>query len=227
VSRVWVTRAEPGAAATAERLRARGHEPLVDPVLAVRETGAPIELEGVAALAFTSANGVRAFARSTLRRDLPVFAVGEATAEAARAAGFAAVEDAKGDVHALAALLTARRPGPVLHVGAADPAADLPALLAARGLSARSVAVYETVAVRPAAALAALDRLDVVLLHSPRAARAVADRLTPEQAGRLSFAAISAAAARPLLDLGWKRAHASLRPDEASLLALLDEITRP
>jgi uroporphyrinogen-III synthase len=224
MSRVWVTRAEPGATATAERLHARGHTLLVDPVLAVRETGAAIDLDGVAALAFTSANGARAFARTTSRRDLPAFAVGEATAEAARAVGFDRVEDAQGDVHALADLLIARRPGLVLHLGAAEPAADLPALLAAQGLTARSVAVYETVPVRPETALAALESLDAVLLHSPRATRAIADLLTPDQAGHLSFAAISPAAARPLLDRGWTRVRAAATPDEASLLSLLDEV---
>jgi uroporphyrinogen-III synthase len=224
MSCIWITRAEPGASATAERLRARGYEPLVDPVLAVRETGAAIDLDGVAALAFTSANGARACARTTPHRDIPVFAVGEATAEAARAEGFATVEDAKGDVAALAALLIARRPGMILHVGAAEPAADLPALLAAQGLHARSVSAYQTVPVRPEIALARLDRLDAVLLHSPRAARTVADLLRPETSGRLVFAAISPAAARLLLDRGWTRVHAAAAPDEASLLTLLVEV---
>ena len=56
---VWVTRAQPGAAATAERLRAMGYEPLVAPLLEVRTLpGGPIDLTGVAALAFTSASGI-------------------------------------------------------------------------------------------------------------------------------------------------------------------------
>ena len=48
---VWITRAQPGAAATAERVRALGHEPLVAPLLAVRLLeGAAVDLDGVAAL---------------------------------------------------------------------------------------------------------------------------------------------------------------------------------
>ena len=61
--RIWITRAQPAADVTAERVRALGHEAMVAPLLAVRPVEPePIDLEGVAALAFTSANGVRAFA---------------------------------------------------------------------------------------------------------------------------------------------------------------------
>ena len=42
---------------------------------------------GVAALAFTSINGVSAFAELSDRRDLPTFCVGDATADAARELG--------------------------------------------------------------------------------------------------------------------------------------------
>ena len=61
--KIWITRAEPGAEATAARVRERGHTPLVAPLLAVRMVEDPqIDLSGVRALAFTSANGLRAFA---------------------------------------------------------------------------------------------------------------------------------------------------------------------
>ena len=72
---IWITRAEPGAAATAERVRQLGHRPLVAPLLEVRPTAqAAPDLADVGALAFTSANAARIFASLTERRDLPVFA---------------------------------------------------------------------------------------------------------------------------------------------------------
>src|SRR4029450_1634901 len=86
--RIWITRAQPGADATAERVRALGHEAVVAPLLAVR--GLPdvtIDLAGVAALAFTSANGVRAFADASGERGLKVFAVRAGPAQGARRAG--------------------------------------------------------------------------------------------------------------------------------------------
>ena len=83
---IWVTRAQPGAGATADRLRSMSFEPLVAPLLEVRPlAGGPIDLTGVTALAFTSANGVAAFAVRSEERSMPVFAVGGATAEAASA----------------------------------------------------------------------------------------------------------------------------------------------
>ncbi|HET6969964.1 MAG TPA: uroporphyrinogen-III synthase, partial [Phenylobacterium sp.] len=101
--RIWITRAQPGADATAERVRAMGHDAVVAPLLAVRPLlDVPVDLRGVAALAFTSANGVRAFADVSGERNLKVFALGAATAQAARAAGFKSVLSADGDVEALA-----------------------------------------------------------------------------------------------------------------------------
>lgn len=219
--RVWVTRTEPGASATAARLAALGCEAAVRPVLEARPlAGARIELAGVDALAFTSGQGVRAFAALSPRRDLRVFAVGDATAGLARRAGFADVAAAGGDVRALAAALARARPKPacVLVPGAAEPAADLPALLAQAGVPARAVPVYETVE----AAVEPPPGIDTVLVHSPRAAWAVAQRLAgrPGTAALEAFA-ISPAAAAPLAGLGLRRLAAATQPTETALLALL------
>ncbi|WP_284222549.1 uroporphyrinogen-III synthase, partial [Brevundimonas denitrificans] len=84
IRRVWVTRAEPGASRTADRLTARGFDPVIAPLLAIRPIPqAPPDLTGIAALAFTSANGVAAFGALTPDRTRPVFTVGDATAQAA------------------------------------------------------------------------------------------------------------------------------------------------
>jgi uroporphyrinogen-III synthase len=59
-------------------------------------------VSGVGALAFTSVNGVEAFAARSAWRETRVFAVGAATAAAARAAGFADIVSSEGGVTALA-----------------------------------------------------------------------------------------------------------------------------
>ena len=215
--RVWVTRTQPRADATAARLREMGLEPVVAPVLVAQPVAADIDLAGVAALAFTSAAGVRGFADAYSARRLPVFAVGEATAGSARALGFAHVLASKGDVEALADVIAAARPALVLAPTAREPAADLPALLAARGVKARSVVVYETVAARPKPPA----DVDAVLIHSPRAARIVAELITPAMAAVLTACAISPAAAAPLRALPFARILTAPFPDEASLLHLL------
>lgn len=206
--RVWVARAQPGADATAMRLRALGHEPVVAPVLEVRALPAVLDLNGVEALAFTSANGVRAFATLEASRRWPVFAVGDATAAVARETGFADVESADGDVDALGRLIAARRPGLVLHPCATETAGDLKAA----GTEVRTTAVYETVVVAPVLDLA---EVDAVLAHSPKAAREIA-----RIALRLPAFALSEACAAPLAQAGLTVAVAA-EPTEAALLGLL------
>ena len=90
--RIWVTRALPGAEATAARLEAMGLAPLIDPLLEVRDLSPPVDLAGVAALAFTSVNGVAETKRKLMQfgLDARVFgkakiaAIGDATADANR-----------------------------------------------------------------------------------------------------------------------------------------------
>ena len=166
-------------------------------------------------LVFTSANGVAAFAALTPDRALPVFTVGDATAEAARAAGFAAVRSAGGDIGMLAALLLAegRTIGPLLAPGALQPAGDLPALLSGR-VEVRALPVYEAVETDAAAPAA----FDAVLVHSPRAGRALAG-LGPF-AGEIAVA-ISEAAAAPLTAVAGLDVRVAAHPDEAALFEAL------
>src|SRR5882757_8597644 len=93
--RALVTRPRAEAAALAEALAARGIEAIVEPLLDIhyRDEPAP-DLAGVQAVLCTSANGVRALARLSRGRKVPIFAVGEATAARAREEGFARVESA-------------------------------------------------------------------------------------------------------------------------------------
>jgi len=222
--RVWVTRTLPEATATAERLVAMGLTPIVAPVLEVRPiAGAHLDLAGVDALAFSSGHAVRAFRALTSERALPVFAVGDATAAQARAAGFAAVLSAEGDAAALADLIARADPRPdrVLIPTARAPAADLAALLAARGIAAVTAPIYEAA---PTGARVPPGDIDAVLVHSPRAAALVAEALAgrPETA-RIDGYAISPAAAAPLSAAGLKSVRVAARPDEAALLALLGE----
>jgi uroporphyrinogen-III synthase len=214
--------------ATANRLRALGHAPLIAPVLQSRALDCEIDLTGVTALAFTSRNGVRAFAERCTRRDLDVFAVGEGTAQAAREAGFRQIRSADGNVEALAKLIVRERPGLVLHPAAAEPAQDLARLLVLKGVQACTCAVYETVPLplsdAASAALAAdPTELDAVLIHSPRGAGQVAALIggRPETSDLEAFC-ISKAAAAPLKKLHLKRVHVAEFPNEASLLKLLE-----
>jgi uroporphyrinogen-III synthase len=202
-----------------------GFEPLIDPVLEVAPVDAKLRLHGVGAIAFTSAHGVDAFAGMEARRELRVFAVGEATAARARQAGFQDVRSADGDVSALAALIVGEAreiKGAVLHAGAREPAGDLVSSLAAAGVPARVVTVYETRPRRAEAALAAaaFEALDLVLIHSPRAGVLVAQQLDG-QGRALGFLAISEAAAAPLRQAGYADVRVAAAPRDDALVRLI------
>lgn len=220
---VWITRALPGAEATAAKVAALGFTPVVDPLLEVAPSAASIDLAGVSALAFTSVNGVQVFSALSNARALPVFAVGRATASAAREAGFAQVVSADGDVDDLARLVVAAAPGLVLWARAREPAGDLVGTLNEAGVAARGVAVYETIERAPSdATVALLDQPLTVLLHSPRAARRLADILGRRPAAALRALCLSKAVAAPLEPLVEPGSVACApRPDETALLSLL------
>jgi uroporphyrinogen-III synthase len=224
---VWITRSEPGASATAKRVKTMGWQPLIAPLLEAQALpDVALDLTGVVALAFTSAQGVRAFTALSDAR-LPAFTVGEATAEAARAAGFSEVQSADGDVAALAELIAKDCPGPILHAGALYLAGDLVGDLAARGLTARAAALYDTLPVDPAPALARLADIDAVLVHSPKAAGLLADFLTTHPAPHLRLLALSEAVATPLRTVESAKIAVAPFPNEASLLNLLGKPSRP
>jgi uroporphyrinogen-III synthase len=219
-TRIWITRTQPGADATAAKIRALGLDVVVAPVLEARPVvGAEVDLAGADALAFTSGQAVMAFAALSARRDLPIFCVGETTAGAASSVGFTQVRSANGDVGALAHLIadSELRPRLVVSPGAREPAADLPALLAARGVAGRAIAVYETISSLLPAAPAGVD---AVVIHSPKAGR-LAARLVGDGAAAMVAFAISEAAARPLRARPFRRIDVTRAPDEDSLLDLI------
>lgn len=223
--RILVTRSEPGASDTAAALRAIGFEAIVEPVFAIAPVDA--DIPPFDALAFTSANGVRRFAGLSPRRDVPVFCVGARTAAVARELGFANTASADGDVGALADLIIRRlAPGArLLHAGNEDSRGDLAGTLRTAGKNADFLPIFRAVPVAsPGQQLSrhfsGEAKLDAVLVHSPRAGAILADFAANAPGTRLPVAAISQAAAAPLLT------HASsveiaATPDEAALISAL------
>lgn len=216
---VWVTRALPAAWATGARVAALGFAAIVEPAIAVHALPFdPAVAEGAVALAFTSAAGVRAFAAACAARDLPVFAVGAATAAAALACGYARVRSAGGDVAALDRMLAAEAPpGRVLAPGALRPAGRLD--------RAERLAVYETAALagpwpEPTAAATA-GRLAAVLVQSSSAAVALTRAAIAPELVDVPWLAASPACARPLIDAGLADVRIAAAPRESLLLRLL------
>jgi uroporphyrinogen-III synthase len=231
--RVLITRPIEDAKPLADALAERGIDVLIEPLLEVTplET-VEIDLQGVQALLFTSANGVRAFAAASPRRSLRVFAVGDGSAEAARRAGFDEVESAKGDVEALAALVVDRlKPenGILFHAAGTVTAGDLKSRLEALGYQVRraqldDAKIATTLSTETRANLT-LGGIDAILLFSPRTARTFADlwrAAGSPSLGSIEALCLSAAVAREIDSLGWSGVEIADRPDLPSMLALVD-----
>ncbi|MGD9980819.1 MAG: uroporphyrinogen-III synthase [Hyphomonadaceae bacterium] len=218
--RIAVTRAEPEASRTAARVQARGAQAIVAPLLTIVPCEYDTNTEGAQAILFTSTNGVRAFPQVGGARDRIVLAVGDATAEAAREAGFSDVRSADGDVSALAALAQRElnpAKGKLIHIAGDRVAGDLAGELRAAGFSVERRQAYASVA---AIALpdALKQPLDIVLFHSARAAETFVALGAPN-AAQLTAGCLSAAIAEAAATTSWKRIITAARPREDDLLA--------
>jgi uroporphyrinogen-III synthase len=229
---VLVTRPEGAGAALTAGIEARGYEALTLPVLRVAPISVALPaLADYDAMAFTSANGVRAFADQSAERRLPAYVVGTATAAAAGDAGFHDIRLAGLDATALAAQLKADFPtnAAVLHLSGRHIAQDLARLLAGSPVTVARLAVYETIA-EESLSTDLVDRLYVctityVTLLSARTAREFGTLMARSGlAHRIESATalcLSAAVAEAALGLPWKSIATAPYPTVEALLDLL------
>jgi uroporphyrinogen-III synthase len=229
-----VTRPKEDGEETAALLTAMGHQALLAPLLTTHFFDGPApSLKGVQAILATSANGVRAFARRSSQRDFPIFAVGPQTAEAAAAAGFAAIRNADGDARALAeatARWTTADKGALLHVSGEQSSGTLAETLKGHGFVLRRAVLYRVNAADdlPAEVHAALVQgtVDAALFFSPRSARVFAGLVGRNDIAVRSViaACISAATAAALTEetaLQFADVRVAAGPNQAALLACL------
>ena len=216
----------------ASELEARGHTVLIEPLLTIEPIAdVGLSLDGVQGVVLTSANAVPALAAAARRR--PIFAVGAATAAAARQAGCRDVTEAEGDAASLARLLAERcRPGDgvFLHLSGAEIRGGLAERLADAGFELRRRVVYRAVAsegLSPAVEDALSARaIDAVLLFSPRSAKILIQLLT--KSGLATYMentvaiCLSRAVAEPCHMLRWQSVRIADRPEWHALLERLD-----
>jgi uroporphyrinogen-III synthase len=243
---VLVTRPHPDDAATASALRARGFEVLQAPML--RFAAVPFQDDTDArygAVIVTSANALRAIepqlAGSRLL-ELPLLAVGEHTASAARHAGFGQVIAAKGDAAALRDLVLAavrskqlKRGSTLLYLAGADLARDLAVELGEKGFTVVTHTTYRMIPVsslpREVCDAFVANEVEAVLHYSRRSARAFLDAA---RTGGVEISAlalpqycISAAVASILRDAGATQVTAAASADENALFEALARALRP
>jgi uroporphyrinogen-III synthase len=233
--RLVVTRPQADGERTAATLRARGHHVLLAPLMQVEPIAADMR-SGWGGVIITSANAASAIAGNPALKvlcELPLFAVGQRSADAARRAGFANVISAGGDVRDLVRLIAERRAdaaGPLLYLAGEDRAADLVSELIMHGIAAEMVVVYRAATAPFPPELTAVLKaaeVDAVLHFSRRSAEnyiAGAEQAgVAKEAREARHICLSAQIAVPLAEAGARRIAIAPRPDEAALIGSLDE----
>ena len=192
-----------------------------------------IDLAGVQAILFTSANGVRAFAALTPDREIPVYAVGDRTGAVAAENSFSQVESAGGDVEKLAALVVQRcdtTGGVLLHPAGTMIAGNLSGRLEGAGFAVRRAVIYnahQATGISHEICMALLNGdVDLVLFFSPRTAKTFVDLAISQglelACERLDALCLSNAVASAADHIMWRRVLVAPEPTQTSLLATLD-----
>ena len=246
--RVLVTRPEPEASLTALELRRRGHDPILAPMLHTRlQPPSPEIVAGhYAGIIVTSGNGLRGLIAGALPeqwRDWPLYAVGDATAAAARDMGFTRIYIGAGTAADLATVILANVArsapasspprGPFLYAAGRDRTPDLEAALAQAGLPVTPYEAYRAEAADtlqgPARQALSAGQIDRITIFSARTGAAFV--ACTERAGLLDLCrtlpvhAISARAAEPLRIAGFGRITIARQPTATAVLDSLDQIS--
>lgn len=215
-----ILRPEPGASMTGKRAFDEGWRPVISPIFRIEPIawGAP-EADGYDALFVTSANAVRQAGKAiTAYAEMPAYAVGDATARALKAAGFADIRTGRGDAAIMLEAAAENGVKSALHLAGED----------YRDVGHDAISIDRRIVYRSAAidqfgekAVTALrESGSVVLLHSGRAAEHFGRLLetTKIPRGRIRIAAL-APAVLTAAGAGWRSSIAAAKPDDAALLA--------
>ncbi len=237
--KVLLTRPAADSQPLADRLKALGHDAVIEPLLDIRFLdGVAVDFTDVQALAFTSANGVRALvhaAPETPGLGLPGFAVGAATESCARAAGFAQTHAGGGDVESLAQTIMGAcdsQAGAILHIAGRERAGDLVGLLRAAGFTARRLVLYAAEAISELSAATVRQIADGaiadVVIFSPRTARQFVTLMASAGlmgvAQNLRLLALSRRVAEAAAELNFGAVMVAPQPNQEALLDLLGPV---
>jgi uroporphyrinogen-III synthase len=213
-----VLRPAPAGARTAAMLRALGHEAVEAPLFTITPLAwTPPPADRFDALALTSANAAaHAGPELACYRDLPTFVVGDATARAATSAGLNVRHIGEGDGAALAEAAAEAGIRRMLHLCGRE---HRP-LRGQVAVTACPVYASEARDALPPAALDAIARGAVVLLHSPRAAALFSGLADAAGLPRSeTILAVISANAAATAGTGWKAVVVAGQPNDDALLA--------
>lgn len=213
MKKLFLFRPQPAVEASAERARAMGLMPVVTPLFEIHPVKwiapDPANFDG---LLLTSANAIRHGGESLeAMQSLPVYAVGEATAEAAREAGFKVKKAGDGNIDDLLAGIPAKLR--LMHLCGFH---RRPPVNPRQQIT--TACVYRSKPAVPPATFRALPD-NVGAVHSAEAAKRLAELVLPIERKRIRLAAISQQAA-VAAGLGWQTVGIAQEPSDDALLVL-------
>ena len=242
---VLVTRPLPDGETTAASLRARGFQALSAPMLRFEplpfHDEEDMQYGGVIVTSANALRGIEPQLTGSALLKLPLFAVGEHSAAAARQAGFTKIITAKGDAGTLRDLVAdsvkskmLRKASPLLYLAGADLARDLVGELGEKGFSVVTHTTYKMV---PSKALPrevceafVAGEIEAVLHYSRRSARAFLDAARDGgveiSALALPQCCLSAGVAAIVREAGASQVAVASSPDENALFEALARALR-
>lgn len=227
--RLLMTRPEPDASHSAQRLRALGHEVIISSVMETKFSNAPLS-GPYETFVVTSRNGARAlFKLLPNEKKATIYTVGDATAELLCDSGFQNVHSASGTVNELVDLITSNNVKQLTYICGRDRKGNLEGRLEAKGLSVKLEERYQTEFANSFSQLArdAISNrgLDGVLIYSARSAEAYLEIAERENLSystkKLPYFCLAKNITTVFHQGEHKRVFTAATPDENALFKLL------
>lgn len=229
---VLITRPRNDALALQADLEALGYSTIVEPLLTIERIDQPLPpVDEVQAIALTSAHAASALDAKV--ENIPIYTVGEATAEAARSAGCKTVRSADGNALDLADLIMKDclpDAGVILHPAGEVVRAGLAETLIAQGFDYRRHQSYRAI---PCPRLSdeliaswSRHEIDAVLLFSPRTSvimvRLLKKHGLESHVDSTAAICLSEETATPCRALTWRTICPAAQPNQQALIRALE-----
>ena len=234
---VLVTRPDEEGLELANQLKTIGIEPLLEPMLIVENLPVDdLSYDKTQAYIITSANSIKALLKLKPDMEIPLFAVGNASAVTARNSGFKTVYSADGDADDLAKLvddILSPKEGDLLYITGKTQSGNLVQKLSSLGFGCHEVFVYETIPRRSLSrsTVAAIknDKVGTILLYSSKTAEVIVTLIRKSrlvrQCKKITIICLSEGIASVAKKLKWYNVLVSDKPTQESMLDLLEKRT--
>ena len=234
---VLVTRPDEEGLALANQLKTVGKKILLEPMLIVENLPVKdLSYDKTQAYVITSANSIKALLNLRPDLEIPLFAVGNASAIAARKSGFKTVYSADGDADDLAKLvddILNPSEGDLLYISGKTQSGNLFKKLSSLGFGVSEVVVYETIprkSLSPATVAAIKnDQVDTILLYSSKTAEVLIKLIRKSrlvrQCKKITIICLSKGIANVAKSLNWYNVLVSDKPTQEGMLDLLEKST--